>query len=358
MHRLVASSLALLLGACAHGAPSASPATTAARSPSRVPEATAPVASPPRGLQRLERLPELPARGDCAALEDSEVTRSLPMLGGRLRMPLPDDGRLAPNDPGELRDGLLVRRSLAYVMRGTVQLTVIAWETLRRPGDDLAGYALAEDARDTPFGVVAPMRLGGSLDAVVVESTDPEARTGNVPVAHAFVVSPEGTLVSIAFVVTSVAEPLRAERCRPLVRRLLALVAPGPERLDLDGGPRAIGPLLTLEVPPGYAVEDVSTPEEPKLVLERVHARDELGATLTLTATRHPPDIALPIERPGPYLGRTVSWRDLHADGVERRSAILRIPGHEEYAFSLAEAATVQEVHALMELAGTMRVRR
>lgn len=43
---------------------------------------------------------------------------------------------------------------------------------------------------------------------------------------------------------------------------------------------------------------------------------------------------------------------------MESRSAVLRIPGHEEHAFSLAEAATVEEVHARMELAGTMRVRR
>lgn len=341
---------------CAHGAAPA-PSTVAVRPSSTLAAQTPRSPDEPPGLRRLDGLPGVDDRGGCGALDRFEPTVRASVLGDRFSVPMSQDVRAAEERPAG-QPGDLRRDSIVYVERGSIQLTVLAHETLSLPGDDLLAHALATEASAVPFGIVAPARLGGELDAVVVESTDPHPRTGNVLVARAYVVSLEATVSLFEFFVTSVAEPMVPQQCRSLVRRLITGIAAGQGRIHLGGGSHAIGSLLHVDVPAGYAVEDRSTPASTEVVFERVHPLGQLPPALTVSVTLHPPNIALPRDRSGPYLGRTVSWRNLYGSDIERRSAILRIPGHEEYAFSIAEAPTIEEVSALMELAGRIHVQR
>ncbi len=342
---------AMTLGACGPGIPPVTSPDPAPSRPVAIADDVSRPAAPPPGFLVVPRLSTTTAPGGCGALDDEFVPTERPMLGGRIALGAPPDALERADRGAVAPPGTLVRESFVYVQRGTEQLTAIARETLGLVPDDLLAYATGHPPRGMDRGELATVTLRGGAPAVVLESTSIDARTGNTPLARVFVAMPEGTLVLVDLVVTSTVEPRSAARCRALARRTLERLSLGTGRLVRTEGDRAIGPLVVAAVPEGYVTEDLSTPDAPSMVFYRPAPLDAPPARLTVTVTRHPPNVATPVDRTSRYLGRNVSWRNLYGDGVERRSAVLRIPGREEYVHSLAEATSLEELEPLITLA-------
>lgn len=334
------------LGACAHAPP---PASTD-RAPEPV-ERARPLAPEPEPLHLVERLRDAPAPA-CGSLEPFGARRAADVLGGRLLVRMPDDAQRATGgDTDERPSGL----SRVRVARGATSLSLVLRETLSLPGENLASYALAASAGDTPFGELAETAIG-AFRGVVVENGDAAPQAGSFHVARAFVVSTEGTVIDVDIGISTTRDaPVSPTACIALARGVLASLADGANHLDRSGGVHAIGELLTLDVPAGTITFPRYSGEVSFVVPAPI---GEPISSLTVEVTEHPPVIEMPIDRAGPYLGRTVSWRNLYGDGIERRSALMHIPRRAEYARSTAEAPTVEGVQALMDLAGRIRVRR
>lgn len=329
--RIAPFALSSAIASCAH-------APTPSRAPS--PAATPLVAS------------VAPTPTGCAPLGLEGPTQTLTLLGGRLRIALPADAHT--EGPAASTPGFISRRGFAYLQRGRYQLTLIASETLGRADASLDGY-VREQAHG---GTVETARFAGA-EAPLVLVPDAAPRTGDVTVARAYLPMPEGTVTTVEVAVTSVDEPMVASRCTELARAALARLEAGTARYDRGTGPVAIGPLMTLDLPAGVVAEQLSSGDEPTVVFAAVHALGEDEPRLTVTVTQHPPSISMPVDRAGLFLGRHVSWRNLYGGpGHERRSAVLRIPGHDEYAYALAEAPTLEGVGTMMDLASRIRPRR
>lgn len=280
-----------------------------------------------------------PAAATCGRFETTATPTPVALLGGRLTVALPRGARsLWPAtfhttiDVGN-RDGQVLIVS-ALETHGLVPADLEAW-----------AKSQAKGAR------VETRRLGGPLVGVIVE---PGAQTAPELLGRAWVPTPDGTVAVVDLFVRGVPEP--QQRCREFARHVFSTLRHGAARFEQSGARHHIGPWLELDTPPGYVVERTTTSEASTLTIVKLRPLGTRNARLTITSTEHPPNIGMPVDRAGPYLGKTVSWRNGYTDGIETRTAILRIPSHVEYAYSRAEAPTMPELDELMAIAGAIRV--
>lgn len=285
---------------------------------------------------------------------------SRPLLGGRLTIGMDPSAHVeTPPTFGVFDEGSAVPSSeFAVSLRGdafVVRATETFWQAAPELAPTLEAEARARLGDVHALGALAA--FPGSL--VFVKHDETESHGGPSPLASAYLPMPEGTLVRVEVSVWAHDSAIAPSACVGTIADLLATVTLGPTRLDLAGGAHPISPYLRLDVPAGYAVEAHSFGGESwEVRLTRPMPWGSPPYVLLVEVTQHPPNIAYPVDRAGPYLGRHVSWRHLYMDGMEGRSAILRIPGREEYAFSRIMVPTAEDVAPLVALAGRIRVVR
>jgi hypothetical protein len=296
------------------------------------------------------------ALDDCGDFRTSLAFMEIPVLGGRLRVPMPE-GTISSARPqsimaADAADERETRLLLGH--EGTSRVVVFVAETFAVADASLAEAAGRLEAERVETGYVARVRLASGMDAVVAEPTSLGGPPGGVMIANAYVPMPEGTVVSVGVYVTPELAP-RPEACRALSRRILSGIALGDARLATSAGERALGDHLALTVPDRHAV---TRDEGPDFVVHHVHALTGLEdppATLGIYVGHHPSFEATGSASDVTILGRTVQLYRNEENGTVQLDALVPL-GEHDVVHVFITAGTAARADALAEIARTLRI--
>lgn len=293
---------------------------------------------------------------DCGDFRTSLTFTEIPVLGGRLRVPMPE-GAVSSARPrsimaADTADERETRLLLGHE-DGESRVVVFVSETFALADAALAEAASRLEAERVESGYVARVRLASGLDAVIAEPTSLGGPPGGVMIANAYLPMPEGTVVSVGVYVTPDLAP-RPEACRALSRKILSGIALGEARLLTAAGDRALGDHLMVTVPAGHAVTE---DEGPDFVVHHVHALtglEDVPETLGIYVGHHPSFEATGSATDVTILGQTVALYRNEEDGVVRLDALVPVGDH-DVAHIFISAGTAARAEALADIARTLR---
>lgn len=284
---------------------------------------------PPHVVVTNRAPPQAP--DDCSTLERGDTTVTL--LGRRVTLAV--RGRWASWSHGHtaLPPGYVEPESSVITRVRGGDLRLDAEDTWASAGDDFEARVKKEGGDD-----VQP--LTGTLRGFV---------TGRgQELARAWLVLPEGNVVKV--------RAYGPELCRPLALAAMHALNAGDVKVDTSARTLKLGALVELEVPEGFVAQHWGTGELDGVVLMKRVPYGAIAPHLDVNITKHPPNLGTPADRVSPYFGKTVSWRNRYLDGIEARSAILRLPGHEEYAYSTAWSPDATGLVELIAIASKLRL--
>lgn len=262
------------------------------------------------------------------ALGALKVESATDLLAGRLRLKLPRGARLEARGHSLMAAPESAQHETRVVIDANTgtgsalkreRLVVMSYELFATAGPDLVAAVRKDLGDEQPLPAIEPLGvLGPELRAVAVTPQTLDKTREAIPVLGVYVAQADGTVQYVAFYIN----PPAAEDvagATGLARRIAATLAPGPRRLALTAGIRALSDGLKLEVPAGYAL---TRQDGPDFRVHHVRKLVQLGQTaprLGVYVGGHPSfqyrqverDTARPPEVkrvPGRLLGRDIEW--------------------------------------------------
>jgi hypothetical protein len=266
------------------------------------------------------------------ALGALKVESATDLLAGRLRVRLPKGARLearghslmaAPESAQHETRVVIDAVSGAVAGAGAAlkreRLVVMSYELFATAGQDLLAAVRKDLGDDQPQPAIEAMSVAGpELRAVAVTPASLDKTREAIPVLGVYVAQADGTVQYLDFYNNPPAAE-DAAGATALARRIAATLAPGPRRLALTAGSRALSDGLKLQVPAGYAL---TRQDGPDFSVHHVRKLVQLGQPaprLGVYVGGHPSFQYRQVERdtarppdvkrvPGRLLGRDIEW--------------------------------------------------
>jgi hypothetical protein len=242
------------------------------------------------------------------------------------------------------------------VERDEARLVVFIEETFASPTADLRATVATIEAERVDEGLVASHTLASGLRTVIVEPTSSGGPPGGVMIANAYVVMPEGTLVTVGVYVTpDVVE--HAAGCHAMARSILYGITGGTTHLDTSAGERRLGEHLTITLPAGHALTHDEGPDFDVFRVQPIVPLDEPPSSLGVYLGHHPSFEPEGTESRGPLLGQDVAYFRSESPSEVRVEALVRTPSSGEAVHVFVNASSGARADALVGIARTLRAR-
>lgn len=265
------------------------------------------------------------ATGALAALK---VEAATDLLAGRLRLKLPKGARIearghslmaAPESAQHETRVVIDASSGSGSALKRERMVVMSYELFATAGPDLLAAVHRDLGDEQPQPAVEPIGLTSpELRAVAVTPQTLDKTREAIPVLGVYVAQPDGTVQYVAFYIN----PPAAEDvpgATGLARRIAATLGPGPRRLALTAGSRALSDGLKLQVPAGYALTRQDGPDFSVHHVRKLVQLGQAAPRLGVYVGGHPSFQHRQVERdtakppdvkhiPGRLLERDIEW--------------------------------------------------